>query len=146
MGNSPDPSTDFIQTGDDHHFRREDRVCRWQRISGHIAEHPEELAIVLGNIDRWLALGRVHPAPLHEWRERIHAARRSPDEFRAFLDFLSAPNHDTERIKSCSPFVGLTSHAGSINKTTWESETGAPPFVIQPFRASFGRTEDALKG
>ena len=109
MENHSNSSTDSTGVVDDYHFRREDRVHRWQRIAGHIAVHPEELSIVLGNIDRWLALGRVHPAPLLEWRERIYASQRSQDEFQDFLNFLSAPNHDSERIKSCSPFVGLSS-------------------------------------
>jgi hypothetical protein len=99
---------------DDHHFRREDRTLRWQRIAGHIDAHPADLSIALDNIDRWLALGRVHPAPLIEWRERIHAAQDSPTAFREFIGFLAAPNHDAEPLKSCSPFVGLplTSLAG----------------------------------
>jgi hypothetical protein len=95
-------------TTDDHHFRREDRALRWQRIAAHIAEYPADLSIALDNIDRWLALGRVYPAPLLEWRDRIHAARISSDEFEDFIAFLTAPNHDSERIKSCSPFAGLS--------------------------------------
>ncbi|MGL4399093.1 MAG: hypothetical protein ACRCXD_04445 [Luteolibacter sp.] len=95
-------------TTDDHHFRREDRVVRWQRITAHIAEHPADLSIALENIERWLALGRVHPAPLLEWRERIHAAQNSPQGFQDFLTYLAAPNHDSEQIKSCSPFAGLS--------------------------------------
>jgi hypothetical protein len=92
----------------DHHFRREDRTLRWQRISNHIRSHPDELSIALANIDRWLEPGRVHPAPLLEWRKRIHAAQDSPAAFNELIDFLAAPNHDAEPIKSCSPFVGLS--------------------------------------
>jgi hypothetical protein len=103
-----DPSTESIPTTDDHHLRREDRVTRWQRIAGHIAANPADLSIALGNIDRWLDLGRVHPAPLIEWRQRIHAAQRSAEGFQNLVDFLAAPNHDSERIKSCSPFAGLS--------------------------------------
>jgi len=76
-------------TTGDHHFRREDRVLRWKRIAGHIAEHPADLSIALENIDRWLALGRVHPAPLLEWQDRIHAAQYSPQGFRDFITFLA---------------------------------------------------------
>jgi hypothetical protein len=43
-------------TADDHHFRRGDRAARWQRIASHIAKHPEDLAISLANIERWLSL------------------------------------------------------------------------------------------
>ena len=42
---------------DDHHFCREDRTVKWQRIAAHISAHPEELEIALENIDRWLDLG-----------------------------------------------------------------------------------------
>ncbi|MCX6867693.1 MAG: hypothetical protein NTV46_16035 [Verrucomicrobia bacterium] len=55
----------------DHHFRREDRTRRWQRISEQIEAHPADLLIALDNIERWLTLGRVNPAPLLEWRMRI---------------------------------------------------------------------------
>lgn len=103
------PTTDIPSFGDDHHFRREDRSIRWQRIASHIAAHPDELSIALDNIARWLAFGRVHPAPLLEWRTRIHTAQRSPEACRDFVAFLAAPNHDSESIKSCSPFVGLSS-------------------------------------
>ena len=94
-------------TADDHHFRREDRAVRWQRIASHIAEHPEDLAIPLANCDRWLALGRVHPAPLREWQRLIHAAQNTPEAFHDFIQFLAAPDYDAEPLRSCSPFVGL---------------------------------------
>lgn len=97
-----------ISTTDDHHFRREDRVVRWQCIAAHIEAHPADLSIALDNIDRWLALGRAHPAPLIEWQERIHAAQDSSEAFQDLVAYLAAPNHDSERIKSCSPFVGLS--------------------------------------
>jgi len=92
---------------DDHHFRREDRASRWQRIADHLAAHPADLAIALANIDRWLTLGRVHPAPLVEWRRRILAAQASAAGLRELIAFLAARNHDAEPLKSCSPFVGL---------------------------------------
>lgn len=91
----------------DHHFRREDRGVKWQRLARHVGEHPESLSIALENLDRWEALGRVHPGPIRDWRERILSARASAKGMRALLDFMAAPNHDAEPIKSCSPFVGL---------------------------------------
>ncbi len=94
-------------TAEDHHFHREDRVLRWQRIASHIAEHPENLSIPLANCDRWLALGRVHPGPLREWQRLITTAQGSPEAFAEFISFLAAPNHDEQPIKSFSPFVGL---------------------------------------
>ncbi|MCH7226804.1 hypothetical protein [Haloferula sp. A504] len=92
---------------EDHHFRREDRALLWQRTARHIEEHPDDLSIALENLDRWQALGRVHPGPIHDWRRRIHAAQDSPKGLRALVRFMAAPNHDSEPIKSCSPFVGL---------------------------------------
>ena len=92
---------------DDHHFRREDRTLRWQRIACHLAEHPDDLAIPLANCQRWLAAGRVHPAPLLEWQRLIHTAQSSPAALHDFIQFLAAPNHDAQPLKSCSPFVGL---------------------------------------
>jgi len=66
-------------------------------------------------MDRWETLGRIHRAPLEQWRERILAARKTAEGFEALLKFLAEPNHDTEPIKSCSPFVGLPTTA---NPTT----------------------------
>ena len=91
----------------DHHFLREDRKILWQRIARHIEAFPEDLRIALENLDRWEALGRVHPGPLREWRARILAARESKDALQELVAFLAAPNHDSEPLKSCSPFVGL---------------------------------------
>lgn len=102
-------------TENDHHFRREDRAVHWRRIASHIAGHPEDLAIALANCDRWLALGRVHPAPLWEWQRLIHAAQNSPEALNDFVSFLAAPNHDSQPIKSCSPFVGLTMDDAPLN-------------------------------
>lgn len=94
-------------TSDDHHFRREDRALLWRRIARHIEGHPDDLAIALENLERWQALGRVHPGPIHDWRQRIHAAQASSEGMRALVRFMAEPNHDSEPIKSCSPFVGL---------------------------------------
>jgi hypothetical protein len=104
-------------SADDHHFRREDRAIRWQRIASHIREHPEDLAIPLANCERWLASGRVHPAPLLEWRRLIHAAQDSPQALSEFIGFLASPNHDAQPLKSCSPFVGLPLAESRISVT-----------------------------
>jgi hypothetical protein len=93
---------------DDHHFLREDRAIRWRRIAFHVQNYPADLAIPLANIERWLALGRVHPAPLLDWRQRILQAQSSPAAMDDLIAFLAAPNHDEEPIKSCSPFVGIS--------------------------------------
>jgi len=97
---------------DDHHFRREDRGAHWRRIAEHIKVHPHDLATALENLDRWQALGRVHPGPIHEWRRRIGAAQTSPEGMQDLLEFMKEPNHDAEPIKSCSPFVGLPMGVG----------------------------------
>ena len=100
----------FIRDPGDHHFLREDRVVLWRRISAHLSAHPEELRIALENIERWLKRGRLHPAPLLDWRDRILAARESAAAFEQLIAFIAEPNQDSERIKSCSPFVGLSFH------------------------------------
>lgn len=92
---------------EDHHFRREDRAHHWVRIAAHLESHPEDLATPLANIERWLAHGRVHSAPLQQWRGKIIDAQDSPEAMRELLAYLAAPNHDAEPLKSCSPFVGL---------------------------------------
>jgi hypothetical protein len=91
----------------DHHMFREERAPRWRRIAAHLAAHPEDLNIALENIDRWLALGRVHPAPLLEWRSKIEEAQSSPAALEELLSFLAADNHDESPLKSCSPFAGV---------------------------------------
>jgi hypothetical protein len=95
-------------SAEDHHFMREDRSAHWRRIASYLGDYPEELAISLANIERWMAGGRVNPAPLIEWRRRIHQGQRSNEGMRELLDFLAADNHDAELIKSCSPFVGFS--------------------------------------
>lgn len=92
---------------DDYHFRREDRALLWRRLARQIEANPELLTIALENLNRWQALGRVHPGPIQEWRKRILAAQDSPEGMQALIHFMAEPNHDSEPIKSCSPFVGL---------------------------------------
>jgi hypothetical protein len=84
----------------DHHFLREDRTAHWQRIAAHLEVRPEDIVIALANIDRWLTLGRVHSAPLLDWRQRLFAARSSPSALRELITFLAAPNHDSEPLPS----------------------------------------------
>jgi len=105
-------------SANDHHFQREDREIKWRRIAMHIAANPAELSIVLENLDRWEALGRVHPGPIHEWRSRVLAAQESPENLSKLIEFLAAPNHDSELIKSCSPFVGLSMVVEEISRAT----------------------------
>ena len=97
----------------DHHFRREDRTAVWQRIARHVEANPADLRIAIENLNRWEALGRVHTGPLEQWRQRILPALESRDAFRSLISFLKAPNHDSEPIKSCSPFVGIPMDAAT---------------------------------
>ena len=94
-------------SANDYHFRREDRSSLWLSLARHIEAHPDDLIIALENLDRWQALGRVHPGPIHEWRKRILSAQNSQEGMRSLIDFMAQPNHDSEPIKSCSPFVGV---------------------------------------
>lgn len=95
----------------DYHFLRDDRASHWRGIAEQVRQHPEVLEIALANIERWLAWGRTHPAPILEWRRRIHAAQASPATMEELVLFLAAENHDSEPLKSCSPFVGLPDSA-----------------------------------
>lgn len=90
-----------------HLLRPTDQEAQWRNLAAHLRSHPEDLDIALENINRWEQWGRTHPAPLHEWRTRIHAARQSNQAFEQFLDFLSTPDVDENPLKSCSPFVGI---------------------------------------
>jgi hypothetical protein len=92
----------------DFHLYRKARPLHWREITARLREQPESLAVPLANIERWLAKGRLHPAPLIEWRRRILLAKSSPAEFASLLDYLEADNEDSEPLKSCSPFVGMS--------------------------------------
>jgi hypothetical protein len=74
-GNTDAPTLDQSMSATDHHAFQEDRATRWRRIARHVSAHPEGLDIALENIARWLALGRVHPAPLPDWKKKIEAAQ-----------------------------------------------------------------------
>ncbi len=92
---------------DDFHLYRKDRRLHWHEIAATVRENPGLLQVPLGNIERWLAKGRLHPAPLQEWKRRILLAQSSPEDFQQLLAFMEADNHDSEPLKSCSPFVGF---------------------------------------
>jgi len=92
---------------DDFHLYRTGRWQKWQATAEYVRKHPESLEIPLANIERWLMQGRLHPAPLLEWRRRIRCAQSSPEEFTNLLAYLAANNFDSEPLKSCSPFIGM---------------------------------------
>lgn len=91
----------------DPHFNREDRSQRWRRIAADLEAHPEWLEVALENLSRWERWGRVHAAPILEWRRRILAAQNDAAAFQNLLAYLREENHDREPLKSCSPFVGF---------------------------------------
>ena len=70
---------------------------------------PSRLSLPLENIERWLASGRLHPAPLTEWKSRLEAASKEPGAWAALIAWMRADNYDEEPLKSCSPFPGLLS-------------------------------------
>lgn len=100
---------------EDPHLFRPCRERLWRTLAERVKSDPACLALPLANIDRWLARGRLQAAPLLEWRKRLEAARRSEEELAALLDWMEAPNHDSEPLKSCSPFPGL------LSESEWEA-------------------------
>lgn len=92
----------------DFHLYRSDVATQWQQLAKHVESDPSMLHLALGNIQRWLARGRLHPAPLIEWQRRIQMAQSSTEGMKQLLVFLRADNADAETLKSCSPFAGTT--------------------------------------
>lgn len=95
----------------DPHLFRPDRRRLWNAIADRVESAPERLALPLANIDRWLARGRLQAAPLLEWRRRLEQALTSPEALAALILWMRADNHDSEPLKSCSPFPGLLTEA-----------------------------------
>lgn len=91
----------------DFHLYRTDVASQWRQIAEWVQSNPSCLQLALGNIQRWLTRGRLHPAPLMEWQRRIHDALGTPEGMRQLISFLCADNADAEPLKSCSPFVGI---------------------------------------
>jgi hypothetical protein len=95
----------------DPHLFRPDRRRLWNALADRVEAAPECLALPLANIERWLARGRIQAAPLLEWRRRLEAAKADPHSFQALITWMRANNHDSEPLKSCSPFPGLLTDA-----------------------------------
>lgn len=93
----------------DPHLFRPSRERLWQALAQRVKADPACLELPLANIERWLGQGRLQKGPLLEWRKRLEAARHSKLELVALTDWMAAPNHDSEPLKSCSPFPGLLS-------------------------------------
>jgi hypothetical protein len=91
----------------DPHLFRPDRRRLWNALADRVEAAPECLSLPLANIERWLARGRIQAAPLLEWRRRLETALANPEAFGALIAWMRADNHDSEPLKSCSPFPGL---------------------------------------
>lgn len=93
---------------EDFHCFRSDPQVRWCGIADVLEARPEAWEWALSNIERWLAQGRLHPAPLLEWRQRLQEARHQRAEREALLEALRIPPGDAhqDQLRSCSPFVG----------------------------------------
>ena len=95
----------------DPHLFRPDRSRLWNQIANKLESSRESIELPLANIERWLKQGRLHNGPLLDWRDRLTKAQISDEAFNSLIAYLRADNCDAERLKSCSPFVGLLSHA-----------------------------------
>jgi len=62
---------------DDYHCFRTDPQVRWQGIADVLETDPAAWDWDLANIGRWLTQGRLHPAPLLEWRQWLLDARKA---------------------------------------------------------------------
>lgn len=96
---------------EDPHLFRPSRERLWRALAERVRRDPACLELPLENIERWMAHGRLQAAPLLEWRRRLEGAQRSEVELAALVDWMDTPNHDSEPLKSCSPFPGLLSEA-----------------------------------
>ncbi len=97
----------MIQPADYHCFRP-DPAVRWQAIANVLATSSLAWDWALANIERWLAGGKLHPAPLLEWRRLIQSARDSDSLRDSLLASMRLPPADAwhDQLRSCAPFVG----------------------------------------
>ena len=103
MGNLP-----AAMNAPDFHCFRSDPVERWRGIAAVLETQPEAWAWAQANIERWLAQGRLHPAPLLEWQQWLMEGCREQANRQALLETLRHPPADAhqDQLRSCSPFVG----------------------------------------
>lgn len=97
-----------MNRSDDFHCFRTDPLIRWQGIAAALESNPDAWEWALANIERWLAQGRLHPAPLLEWREWLLAGCQEQAQRQVLLEALRHPPADAhqDQLRSCSPFVG----------------------------------------
>lgn len=92
----------------DFHCFRSNPLIRWQGIADALEKDPAAWEWALANIERWLSQGRVHPAPLLEWRQWLMEGSQEQAKREALLELLRHPPVDAhqDQLRSCSPFVG----------------------------------------
>lgn len=92
----------------DFHCFRADTSAYWRGIADVLETNAEAWNWALANIERWLAQGRLHPAPLLEWRQSLSHSRRESAHRDALIATLRQPPQDAhqDQLRSCSPFVG----------------------------------------
>lgn len=97
-----------MMNASDFHCFRSEPLVRWRGIAAVLETQPEAWEWALGNIERWLAQGRLHPAPLLEWRQWLLEGRRDQTKRAELLEALRQPPADAheDQLRSCSPFVG----------------------------------------
>jgi hypothetical protein len=97
-----------MKYADDFHCFRSDPLIHWRNIADALEANPSAWDWAAANIERWLARGRVHPAPLLEWKKRLIEGCENEANRHAFLSALREPPADAhnEQLRSCSPFVG----------------------------------------
>jgi hypothetical protein len=92
----------------DFHCFRSDPLEQWRGIAAALEAQPEAWEWALANIQRWLAQGRVHPAPLLEWRHWLLEGCKDQEKRHVLLEALRQPASDAhdDQLRACSPFVG----------------------------------------
>jgi hypothetical protein len=97
-----------VMNAPDFHCFRSDPLARWRGIVAVLETQPEAWEWAQANIDRWLAQGRLHPAPLLEWRQWLREGCQEPAKREVLLEALRHPPADAhqDQLRSCSPFVG----------------------------------------
>ena len=97
-----------LSSTDNYHCFRPDPAVQWREIADILASSLSAWDWALANIERWLARGNLHPAPLREWQRLIRAAHDSDSAKESFLASLRLPPADAwqDQLRSCAPFIG----------------------------------------
>ena len=92
-----------MNTTDDFHCFRSDRVAHWQGIAETLETTPSAWGWALANIERWLAQGGLHPGPLLEWRQSLLESCDEPTKRNVLISALRHPpaNAHEDQLRSC---------------------------------------------